>query len=235
MRAATYTPYGLETALQSCLGFTGQLRATGLQGYLLGNGYRLYSTIFMRFHSPDSLSPFLEGGINCYVYCNGDPVNFSDPTGHMLRSSSPGRHSRAGNINRRTSESEMSPSQTLEAMMAQFDRLPPPDTNAVPPPRNAVHGASSPITVTGPNSSAALPNRESIKASMKAAVDQRRATATPTPTVVSPDRAQAVMVQLRRTSEALGGVTGSFADPAQGLTFNNYLDALVALSRATDN
>ncbi|PMZ98368.1 hypothetical protein C1X75_00870 [Pseudomonas sp. FW305-17] len=234
-RVGTYTPYGRETVLQSCLGFTGQLRATELQGYLLGNGYRLYSTTFMRFHSPDSLSPFLEGGINCYVYCNGDPVNFSDPTGHMLRSSSPGRHSGASNTARRFSESEMSPPQVLEGMMAHFDRLPLSDTNTALQPQNALHGASSPNTVSGPSSSASGPNRESIKASMKAAVEQRRTAATAIPTEVNPDLAQTVMVELRRTSVALGGVTGSFADPAQGLTYNNYLNALVALSRGTDN
>lgn len=39
----------------------------------------------MRFHSPDSLSPFGEGGINPYVYCAGDPINFRDPTGHASR------------------------------------------------------------------------------------------------------------------------------------------------------
>lgn len=234
-RVGAYTPYGLETVLQSRLGFTGQLRSTELQSYLLGNGYRLYSTTFMRFHSPDSLSPFLEGGINCYVYCNGDPVNFSDPTGHMLRSSSPGRHSGAGNTARRISESGMSPSQVLEGMMAHFDQLPLPDTNTALQPQHAVHGASFPNTVTGPSSSAPRPNRESIKASMKAAVEQRLTTATAIPIEVNPARAQAVMVELRRTSVALGGVTGSFADPAQGLTYNNYLDALAVLRGGTDN
>lgn len=84
-RAAGYTPYGLESALQGCVGFTGQLRAGGLQGYLLGNGYRFYDPMLMRFHSPDALSPFSIGGLNCYAYCGGDPVNFSDPTGHMER------------------------------------------------------------------------------------------------------------------------------------------------------
>lgn len=85
MRAAGYTPYGLESALQGCLGFTGQLRAGGLHGYLLGNGYRFYDPMLMRFYSPDALSPFSMGGLNCYAYCSGDPVNFSDPTGHMKR------------------------------------------------------------------------------------------------------------------------------------------------------
>lgn len=51
-------------------------------GYLLGNGYRLYSVALQRFCSPDSLSPFREGGLNAYTYCNGDPVNAVDPSGH---------------------------------------------------------------------------------------------------------------------------------------------------------
>lgn len=37
----------------------------------------------MCFQSPDSQSPFGAGGLNCYAYCAGDPVNFSDPSGHM--------------------------------------------------------------------------------------------------------------------------------------------------------
>ncbi|EJM68030.1 hypothetical protein [Pseudomonas sp. GM55] len=32
---------------------------------------------------PDSWSPFGEGGLNGYSYCEGDPVNQSDPTGHV--------------------------------------------------------------------------------------------------------------------------------------------------------
>ncbi len=36
----------------------------------------------MRFHSPDSLSPFGEGGLNAYAYGEGDSVNGVDPTGH---------------------------------------------------------------------------------------------------------------------------------------------------------
>ena len=50
--------------------------------YLLGNGYRAYSPLLRRFLSPDSLSPFREGGLNSYAYCKGDPINATDPTGH---------------------------------------------------------------------------------------------------------------------------------------------------------
>lgn len=50
-------------------------------GYLLGNGYRMYSPMLGRFYNPDKLSPFGEGGINAFVYCRGDPVNFHDFSG----------------------------------------------------------------------------------------------------------------------------------------------------------
>ncbi|MDI2592411.1 RHS repeat-associated core domain-containing protein [Pseudomonas sp. 681] len=81
-----YTPYGhrpQENGLLSLLGFNGE-RPDPLTGhYLLGNGYRALNPVLMRFNSPDSWSPFGEGGLNAYSYCGGDPVNQSDPNGHI--------------------------------------------------------------------------------------------------------------------------------------------------------
>ncbi|WP_256582628.1 MULTISPECIES: RHS repeat-associated core domain-containing protein [unclassified Pseudomonas] len=78
----SYTPYGgLSTALGARLAYCGELR-DGLTGnYHLGNGHRTYSPALMRFHSPDSLSPFGAGGINTYAYCSNDPINYRDPEG----------------------------------------------------------------------------------------------------------------------------------------------------------
>ena len=85
-RVIAYSAYGQQSAQQAIttgLGFNGELREARLGWYLLGNGYRAYNPILMRFHSPDSWSPFGKGGLNAYMYCVGDPVNSSDPTGHI--------------------------------------------------------------------------------------------------------------------------------------------------------
>jgi len=80
-----YSPYGhrpAESGLLSLLGFNGE-RPDPVTGYYhLGNGYRQFNPVLMRFNSPDSWSPFGEGGLNAYGYCDGDPVNRVDPTGH---------------------------------------------------------------------------------------------------------------------------------------------------------
>jgi RHS repeat-associated protein len=65
------------------LGFNGEHREQHIHWYLLGNGYRVYNPVLTRFHSPDKLSPFGAGGLNPYMYCTGDPINYRDPTGHF--------------------------------------------------------------------------------------------------------------------------------------------------------
>ncbi|VEA66451.1 RHS repeat-associated core domain [Serratia plymuthica] len=73
------------TDILSVTGFTGEYRDPVSGHYHLGNGYRVYNPVLMRFMSPDSLSPFGPGGINPYVYCAGDPINNTDPSGHMSK------------------------------------------------------------------------------------------------------------------------------------------------------
>lgn len=84
MTAFDYTVYGYAQRKDraSCLlGFNGEHRNAFEDVYLLGQGHRAYSTIMMRFHSPDNISPFGRGGVNAYAYCHGDPVNYTDPSG----------------------------------------------------------------------------------------------------------------------------------------------------------
>ena len=52
--------------------------------YFLNSRY--YSPEFRRFISPDDtnyLDPENVNGLNLYCYCNNDPVNYADPSGHM--------------------------------------------------------------------------------------------------------------------------------------------------------
>lgn len=64
-------------------GFNGETLDPVTGNYMLGNGYRGYNPFLMRFMSQDSLSPFSDAGINAYQYCNGDPINRIDPSGHL--------------------------------------------------------------------------------------------------------------------------------------------------------
>jgi RHS repeat-associated protein len=80
-----YTPFGHRTINHeacSLLGFNGERVDSTTGHYLLGNGYRAFNPVLMRFNSPDNLSPFGEGGINAYTRI--DPINFYDPTGHWV-------------------------------------------------------------------------------------------------------------------------------------------------------
>ncbi|WP_371921618.1 RHS repeat-associated core domain-containing protein [Pseudomonas sp. LLC-1] len=81
-----YSPYGYRLPSHDTLGFSGEYLDPVTGHSNLGNGYRGYNHVLMRFNCPDSLSPFAEGGFNAYAYCQGDPVNFLDPSGHFLMS-----------------------------------------------------------------------------------------------------------------------------------------------------
>ena len=82
-----YSPFGHHTNEHTnthLLGFNGE-RADPITGhYLLGNGYRAFNPVLMRFNSPDSWSPFGEAGINAYAYCMNNPVLTEDPSGHLF-------------------------------------------------------------------------------------------------------------------------------------------------------
>lgn len=87
-QAIAYSPYGhrrAENGLTSLLGFNGERPDPETGHYLLGDGYRAFNPVLMRFNRPDSMSPFGKGGFNTYAYCKGDPANFIDPTGHFLK------------------------------------------------------------------------------------------------------------------------------------------------------
>lgn len=80
----SFTVYGYGSTLPSSLtllGFNGEFFNAPHSSYLLGNGHRSFSPVIMRFLSPDSLSPFLAGGLNTYAYCGNDPINAVDPSG----------------------------------------------------------------------------------------------------------------------------------------------------------
>ncbi|WP_238084209.1 MULTISPECIES: RHS repeat-associated core domain-containing protein [Pseudescherichia] len=92
--AFAWSPFGgggpSKETVTSLPGFNGE-RQDPLSGAThLGNGYRAYSPALRRFTCPDSESPFGEGGVNPYVYCDHDPVNNTDPSGHV-----PGRNAAA--------------------------------------------------------------------------------------------------------------------------------------------
>ncbi|WP_082056497.1 RHS repeat-associated core domain-containing protein [Pseudomonas sp. 10-1B] len=78
-----YTPYGHHSPASGYFGFNGERLDSITLHYLLGNGYRGFNPVLMRFNSPDNMSPFGRGGLNSYAYCQGDPINLQDPSGHF--------------------------------------------------------------------------------------------------------------------------------------------------------
>ncbi|MGE8387876.1 MAG: RHS repeat-associated core domain-containing protein [Pseudomonas sp.] len=80
-----YNPFGYSSkpvGSQSHRLFNAEVFDNLSQGYHLGAGERVYLPALMRFGSPDTMSPFGEGGINWYAYCSNDPINFNDPSGN---------------------------------------------------------------------------------------------------------------------------------------------------------
>lgn len=82
LRPQRYAPYGYSSPRPELLGFNGEHPDALTGHYQLGNGYRGFNPITMRFNSPDSMAPFGRGGLNMYAYCYGDPINLQDPSGH---------------------------------------------------------------------------------------------------------------------------------------------------------
>jgi RHS repeat-associated protein len=85
--SVAYSAYGYPSAEQPVntrLGYNGEFSEPLTGWQLLGNGYRAFNSTLMRFHSPDSWSPFGDGGVNAYAYCMGNPIMFTDPSGHRL-------------------------------------------------------------------------------------------------------------------------------------------------------
>lgn len=92
IQSVTYTAWGEYSSnhMFNAPAFNGEMAIdtnadfTSDTVYPLGNGYRNYRPALFRFDKPDSESPFGSGGINYYAYCDGDPVNNQDPSGHAL-------------------------------------------------------------------------------------------------------------------------------------------------------
>ncbi len=79
-----YGPFGTSADNTTRTGYNGELKDTkDPDMYPLGNGTRSYFPGIPGFLAQDSFSPFLGGGFNPYMYCNGNPINASDPTGHF--------------------------------------------------------------------------------------------------------------------------------------------------------
>lgn len=77
-----YSPYGYAgDSPEQSVAFTGQRWDPISECYLLGAGRVPYSSVLMRRTVSDPFSPFGKGGINSYMYCNADPINYADPSG----------------------------------------------------------------------------------------------------------------------------------------------------------
>jgi len=91
-RSVSFTPWGEAplaglNAMKSGLGYKGQRVDPVTGSYHPGHGYRVYAPCHQAFYQGDRLSPFGAGGLNDRAYCAGrDPVNWHDPSGHIMMS-----------------------------------------------------------------------------------------------------------------------------------------------------
>ncbi|MEE1890182.1 RHS repeat-associated core domain-containing protein [Pseudomonas carassii] len=78
-----YSAYGEHSSQEqeALYGYNGEYREAEGDQYPLGRGYRWYAPQIMQFQAQDGASPFDRGGPNAYGYCDGDPVNHTDPSG----------------------------------------------------------------------------------------------------------------------------------------------------------
>ena len=77
--------YGVshDLANRNPIRYRGYYYDYGVGMYFLNARY--YNPGWRRFISPDScdyLDPDTPNGLNLYAYCNNDPVNYADPSGH---------------------------------------------------------------------------------------------------------------------------------------------------------
>ncbi|MCE7764119.1 hypothetical protein GQL56_15825 [Pseudomonas putida] len=81
-----YSPFGFigNNHLATRLGFNGEPYDRLSNCYPLGQGKRFYAPSRNTFNQADSKSPFDKGGINAYAYCQNDPINRYDPSGHAF-------------------------------------------------------------------------------------------------------------------------------------------------------
>lgn len=84
-RFIVFSPFGVSPPSDLPVGFKGEHIDPVTRQYHLGNGYRTYNPVLMRFNSPDSESPFARGGLNAYAFVQNDPINRQDPTGHFFK------------------------------------------------------------------------------------------------------------------------------------------------------
>ncbi|MFZ4215299.1 RHS repeat-associated core domain-containing protein, partial [Pantoea endophytica] len=88
-RSAAFTPWGESAkhsldSMASGLGWN-RMNADAAGLYHMGGGYRAYDPCERTFCQPDGLSPFGAGGLNDRAYCAyRDPVNWHDPSGHVM-------------------------------------------------------------------------------------------------------------------------------------------------------